>query len=152
RGLFAFGLALILATAVSAEEKKKDEPKKPAVNPIFTFNKNMKPAATEEQTKKLEEIQKEYAPKLSELQKKIAVTRTRDRVKAANEAAKGKKGKEAQEARDAALKWTDDEKKQLGDLRKEAAKVNGEITKKKMALLTDEQKTSLKPKPKKDSK
>src|SRR5204863_2811281 len=38
----------------------------------LTGFKNMKPVATEEQTKKLEEIQKEYGPQLAEFQKKLA--------------------------------------------------------------------------------
>jgi len=161
RGLFVFSLALTLATAVSAEEKKKDEAKKPAVNPIFTFNKNMKPAATEEQIKKLADLEKEYAPQLADLSKKASAIVTPERVKASVEARKkaiddGKKGKEVQEAVDAAIKLTDDEKKTMKELNAARGKLNQEINKKKMGLLTDEQKESLKPKkktePKKDAK
>jgi len=159
RGLLVFSLALLLAAAVSAEEKKKEAPKKPAVNPIFTFNKNMKPAATEDQIKKLAELEKEYAPQLAELSKKAIAVITPERAKVAGEARKkaleeGKKGKDVQAAVDAALKLSDDEKKTLKELNSARGKLNQEIGKKKAALLTDEQKESIKPKakPKKDAK
>jgi len=46
------------------------------------------------------------------------------------------------------LKMTDEEKKQLADIQQERSKLIKEITSKKMAILTDEQKEALKTKPK----
>jgi len=179
RGLLALALAVGLSLNVSAEEKKevkkeetkkpevkkeetkkpevKKEQPKPAVNPLFTFNKNMKPAATEEQIKKLADLEKEYTSQVKDIAKKIGTIMTPERQKAAADARKkaaadGKKGKELQEAVNAALKLSDDEKKELADIQKANGKLVGEINKKKNELLSAEQKESLKPKPKKESK
>lgn len=94
---------------------------------------------------------------------------TPDRVKAAKEAAKDKKGKEAAKAYQDALKLTEEEQKTLKGLNKvfddtlkmtkeereqiaaissQRGKLLKEIAAKKMAILTDEQKESLKPKDK----
>lgn len=175
RGLLAFGLALVLSLTVSAEEKKKevkkedvkkeakkDAPKKPAVNQLFTFPKNMKPAATEEQIQKMADLEKKYVPQMAEISKKIAAIQTPELAKARQAAIKqaatdGKKGKEAQEAGYAALKLSDDQLKGLKELEAARGKLGQEINKEKVALLTDEQKASLKapakkPEPKKENK
>jgi len=153
RCLPVFAFALVFTLAASAEDKKKaDEPKKPApFANVFTFPKTVTLAA--DQQKKLDELKKEYTPKLEELKKQQDAILTADRVKAQKEAlakakADGKKGKELNEAGQAALKLTEAETKQLAESKMAQSKLMGEINKKKMEVLTDEQKKALQPKPK----
>jgi hypothetical protein len=77
RCLSVFGLALLLAGVVPAEDKpakKEDKPvKKPApisaIDQAFAFPKGVK--LTEDQEKKIAELKKEYAAKVEEMQKKV---------------------------------------------------------------------------------
>lgn len=162
RGLFAFSLALALSLTLSAEEKKKEdkkpqEGKKPAVNLPAPLNA-VKPPLTEEQLKKVADLQKEYTQQLTEINKKSSAIITTERAKARQAAAKqaaadGKKGKEAEAIANAALKLTDEEAKNLKEIDASRAKLNAETNKKRMEILTDEQKASLKkPAPAKDKK
>jgi hypothetical protein len=143
---------------VLAEDKKetKKEEKKPVpFANVFSFPKQIK--LTEDQQKKLDQLRTEYTSQLEVNQKKYTAIMTPDRQKAGQEASKqakadGKKGKELAEAVQAAYKFTDDEKKQLKDIGAERSKLIKEINTKKTALLTDEQKEQLKPKPKTEKK
>jgi len=141
-----------LVSVASAEGKKADDVKKPgAFAGAFSFPKSI--TLTDDQTKKVDGLKKEYTPQLEEMKKKLDVIMTADRLKAQKEAidkakADGKKGKELVEAGQAAIKLSPDETKQLTEIRAGQGKLMGEINKKKMELLTEEQKKALQPKPK----
>ena len=140
------------AVAISAEAKKAEEKKAVPFANVFTFPKTIT-LAEDPKTKKLADLQKEYTPKLEEAKKNVDAILTADRLKAQKEAvdkakADGKKGKELAEAGTAALKLTEAETKQLAEAKAAQQKLNAEITKKKMELLTDDQKKALAPKPK----
>jgi hypothetical protein len=142
----AVALAFYGLSATAAE--KKDDKKSPFAN-VFTFPKTI--TLAEDQQKKLDTLAKEYTPKLEEAKKKIDTIITPERAKAQKEAqdkakADGKKGKEVTEAGIAALKLSDDESKALADARKADGTLRTEIQKKKMELLTDDQKKLLAPK------
>jgi len=150
RCLSVSALALLFVPAVRAEEKKEDKKPAPFAN-VFTFPKTI--TLTDDQQKKLDDLKKEYTPKLEELKKATDVIMTPERVKAQKEAidkakADGKKGKELTEAGQAALKLTEDETKKLADTKAAQNKLNAEISKKKTDLLTEEQRKALQPKPK----
>ena len=150
RALSVFCLAALLAAATQADDKKPDK-KAPKADPVFAFPKQIK--LDEKQQAKLEELKKEYAPKLKELDEKLAKVLTPERVKPAAEARKaaaaaGKDKKEQRRAYEEALKLSDEEKAQRKEIQAERKKLQAEIREKKIALLTDEQKEELKPKPK----
>jgi hypothetical protein len=158
--LFVFGLALLLAGVVSAQDKKDDKkpdpPKPPAfsiVDFVFRFPPQIK--LSEEQEKKIAALKKEYGPKFDEIQKKSNKIMTPERQKAASEAAQkaikeGKKGKEVQEAVEEALNLSKEEKAQLNEINQASLKLFTEAQKKKDEVLTDEQREQLKPKPRTD--
>jgi hypothetical protein len=151
RCLSVAALALGFAAAVSAEEKKADDKKPAPFAAMFAFPKTI--TLTEDQQKKLDELKKEFTPKFTELKTKVDPIMTADRVKAQKEAvekakADGKKGKDVADAGTAALKLTEAETKTLAETKAANAKINAELTKKKMEILTDEQKKALQPKPK----
>jgi hypothetical protein len=153
RTLALFCLAALLASPLLAEDKKADK-KQPAKNPYgqtFSFPKGITPDAN--QQAKLDELKKEYGPRLDELNAKLAKVMTPERQKAAAAARKaaqgeGKKGKEVQEAVLTALKLSSEEEAQYKEVQQARTKLNREINKKKTELLTDEQKEKLKKKPK----
>lgn len=162
RGLCAFSLALVLSVTLSAEEKKKEdkkpqEGKKPAVNLPAPLNA-VKPPLTEEQLKKVAGVQKEFAPQMAELTKKLNAIMTPERKKAREAAIKqantdGKKGKEAEAIVQAAVKLTDEEAKSIKEIQGNLKKLNDEAAAKRFEILTDEQKASVKkPAPAKDKK
>jgi hypothetical protein len=148
-----------LAQDKSAPDKntpdKKVENKKAKATPfanVFTFPKTI--TLAEDQQKKLDDLKTDYTPKLVEMKKALDVVMTSDRKKALKEAvakakADGKKGKELKQAGLDALQLNEDEKKQLAAANLAQKKLMAEINQKKTALLTDEQKKALKPKPKK---
>jgi hypothetical protein len=193
RVLLTFALMAVVAVSAGAADKKPADKKPPAKKPapyanLFTFPKVIK--LDDKQKDQVEKLRAEYAPKLTDLDKKREAIMTADRVKAAQEArkkasdailtpervkaaqeaAKDKKGKERTKAYQDALKLTADEKKALqglnkvyndtlkltADEQKQLASINKdrgglmkEINTKKLAILTDEQKEAIKPKPKK---
>lgn len=153
RCLPVLAVTLVFACTASAEEKKKaEEAKKPApFANVFTFPKTVTLAA--DQQKKLDDLKKEYTPRLEELKKQQDAILTADRLKAQKEAtdkarADGKKGKDLAEAGQTALKLNAAEAKQLAESRTAQGKLMAEINKKKLEVLTDEQKKALQPKPK----
>jgi hypothetical protein len=140
---------LLLLPAVRAAQEKK-APAKPSEK-AFTFPKQVQ--LTDEQKTKVEELKKEYGPKLDEIGARIDAIMTPERQKVAAEARQkakddGKKGKEVQEAVDAALKLPAEDEAKLKEAMKDRGKLMKEVNEKKMALLTDEQKEQVKPKPK----
>jgi hypothetical protein len=157
RTVIVLGVAALLAASGRADEQKAEKKAKPKGEPfaaVFSFPKSIQ--LDDKQKEAVAGLKKEYTPQLEELRGKRVKIITPERQKAMAEAVKaakaeGKKGKELNEARLAALKLTDEEKGQLKELDQAQLKLAKEIGQKKMALLTDEQKASLKPK-KKESK
>ena len=150
RTLLVLVIALLLASPLSAAEKKRKGErgkKKPRKLPVAVFvPKSIE--LTDDQKAKVDEINKEYGPKLVEFQKKMATILTPEQRKARGEAFKaareaGKKGEEMRKAVQAALKLSDDQKKKLAELQKEQKPIRDEARKKFIALLTPEQKAKL---------
>ncbi len=141
RTLTILTLALLLASPLGAADKKKkgERGKKKARRaPVAVFvPKSIE--LTDEQKTKVAALNKEYGPKLAELQKKLALTPEQRKAGAkAHKAIKesGKKGKEAQQAMAAALNLTDEQKQ----VQKEQRALRREARQKFLALLTPEQK------------
>jgi hypothetical protein len=159
RTVVALSVAAVLTIGGRAEDKKKAAPKKDPYAGFFSFSKMVasKLALTNDQKAKLNDLRKEYTPKLEEADAKISKIMTPERRKAAADAAKeakaaGKKGKDLAAAVQAALKLSQEEQDQLKQANQARGKLVSEIVKKKMALLTDEQKALLRPKPKDKNK
>jgi hypothetical protein len=155
-GLSVLTLAILVAGPTPAEDKKdaaktaekKDAPK---ADPAFNIDKRI--TLDEKQQAQLEELKKEYGPKLKEIGAKIDVVMTPDRKKVAAEARKkaaddGKKGKELNEAVTAALNLNTEDAAKLKEAQAERQKLVQEINKKKMEILTEEQKKTIQSKPK----
>ena len=155
-----FGRFAVLALAVlvvsplwAAEDgkKKKDNDSK-AVARSFEL-----PAAitlTDEQKGKLEEVKKEFEPKVKEVVKKQNEILTAEQRKARADAAKtakaaGKKGKELQAELTAAMNLTEEQKKKQEEVGKELKDLNAQIREKISTFLTDDQKAQLKTRKKK---
>lgn len=149
------GLALPLAAADDAKAGGKKG--KAAAEPAAMYKLPETVVLTEEQTAKLAEIKKEYTPKFRELGKKNNAVLSKEEQKARREAgqkaeAEGKKGKERQAAVDAAVTLTDEQKKQMAEVKAETTKLRSEMETKVVALLTDEQKAQVEAAKKKPGK
>ncbi len=154
--LLAIAIFSVAAIDSGAQEKKKGQGKKGAKgpDPIGKMVANLD--LTAEQQAKVDELRKEYRPKLAEIQKRrneIMTPERRKTEKEAKQAAKdaGKKGKQAKADIDAALGLSPAESEKLAAIAKERqaliAKINADVR----ALLTDEQKAKL-PEPVKKKK
>jgi len=149
------GLTLPLAAADDAKaDGKKD---KAAAEPAAMYKLPPTVTLTEEQTAKLAEIKKEYTPKFQTLGKKNNDILTKEQRKARREAQQkakdeGKKGKQMQAAVEAALMLSDDQKKQMDEVKAETAKLKSEMETKVVALLTDDQKSQVEAAKKKGNK
>jgi Spy/CpxP family protein refolding chaperone len=146
--LFLLSSSLVAAEKAEKSEKAKAKGKKVAATQAVRVPKGIE--LNEEQKTKVDELNKSYGPKVTELQKKLREVLTPEQQQARADAAKSikssdKKGKEAREALDAAVKLTDEQKKQEADLKKELNTLQKEIQGKFTALLTAEQKSQLKP-------
>ena len=149
--------AILLAAGARAQEKKTDKPKESPTEArfrtLFEFPKAIK--LDGKQQAKLADIKKEYLPKLEVIHAKYEKLMTAERLETARAAAKkardeGKKGKEVRDAVAAALKLSPAERKQLDQLNEERIKLFQEVQRKKLALLTQEQRAQLQPKPKEE--
>jgi len=151
--IVSLGLALLMSLALvgkvfAADEKKPED--KGAHRPGaegFDFLRGLK--LTDEQKAKVEEINKEFAPKRKAVWEKMDGILTADQKKARDEAVKaakdaGKNGREVMEAGRAAVKITDEQKAKRAELRKESEAINKEYLEKVEPLLTPEQKAQLK--------
>jgi hypothetical protein len=108
---------------------------------------------TEEQQQKIKELQKEFAPKVLEASKKMEGMLTAEQKKARDEAVKaakeaGKKPQEIIAAVQEAINLTDDQKKQVEQVKEEMQAAQKEFFQKVMGLLTPEQKQALREKQK----
>ena len=146
-------LAVLIAAPVwAAKDEKKKEKGARATSRAFVLPTTITLSA--EQMTKLAEVKKEFEPKLEELAKKQGGILTAEQKKARQEASKaakaaGKKGKEAQADIAAAMKLTDDQKKQQEEVDKEMKELNGKIRDQISSFLTAEQKANLTTKKKK---
>jgi hypothetical protein len=150
KSLIVLGLLAAVAGSAQAAEKAK-KPKKDPTTASFKLPATI--TLNDEQQTKLEEVKKEYSPKVSELLDKKNGILTADQKKARAEAVKaakaeGKKGKDLMAAGEEAMKLSDDQKQQIAAIDKDLKALNKEIRGKITAFLTDEQKAELK-KPKK---
>ncbi|HVV99862.1 MAG TPA: hypothetical protein VHB77_05960 [Planctomycetaceae bacterium] len=150
KSLLVLGLLAGAAGSVQAAEKAKKAKKDPTA---ASFNLPAAITLTDEQRTKLDEVKKEYSPKVSELLDKKNGILTADQKKARAEAVKaakaeGKKGKDLMAAGEEAMKLSDDQKEQMAAVDKDLKALNKEIRGKITEFLTDEQKAALK-KPKK---
>ncbi len=146
-------LAVLIAAPVwAAKEEKKKEKGARAASRAFELPTTITLSA--EQMTKLAEVKKEFEPKLEVLATKQRGILTAEQKKARQEASKaakaaGKKGKEAQADIAAAMKLTDDQKKQQEEVDKEMKELNGKIRDQISSFLTAEQKANLTTKKKK---
>lgn len=147
--LLVLALSALLATSVSAQEKKK-KPEGAKGGKAAAAAIKLPPGIelSAEQQAKVEELNKQYGPRLQELAKKSGEILSPEQRKARKEAgdaakAEGKKGKEVQEAVDAALKLSDEQKKQLDDVQAQQKALQAEIRGKLEEILTAEQKAKL---------
>jgi hypothetical protein len=104
---------------------------------------------TDDQKAKLEEMKKEYDPKVKDATAKVEGVITAEQKKAREDALKeardaGKRGQEVRDAAQAAMKLTDAQKADMKKFRQVVTDLNKEITDKVNALLTDAQKETLK--------
>ncbi|HCK53405.1 MAG TPA: hypothetical protein DIC23_09345 [Planctomycetaceae bacterium] len=151
QGLLVLTLAVVLAMpAMAAEEKKKKKKKGRKAPAAVKVPKGI--VLTADQKTKVAAINKEFAPKLVEVNKKAGTIITAEQRKARNAAAKkakadGVKGKAARAAINAAAKITPEQKKKLAELNKARQAVIKAARAKFVEILTAEQKAKL-PKPK----
>jgi len=147
-------LALAVALPVlAAEREKKQREKKPDAEKKREFKLPLGMLEgielTAEQQAKLEEVKKEFGPKLAEFWKKSQSVMTEEQKKARMEAMKatkeaGKDFKEAAKAVEAAVKLTDEQKAQMAEVKKAMQEVQGALRERVMGLLTDQQKEAIK--------
>ena len=156
--LVLLAVAIFSAAGIDsdAQEKKKGKGKKGAKgpDPIGKMVANLD--LTAEQQAKIEELRKEYRPKLAEIQKRrneIMTPERRQKEKEARQMAKdaGKKGKRAKADVEAALGVSPAESEKLAAIEKERQALIAKINAQVRALLTEEQKGKL-PEPGKKKK
>ena len=99
---------------------------------------------SEEQQAQADKLLEQYAPQLAELQRKRNDVFTREQRQAQREATRaardaGKQGQELRDAVDKALQLTDEQQKQLADLRKQQVDLAQKIQAEVRALLTPQQ-------------
>jgi Spy/CpxP family protein refolding chaperone len=144
-------VSLAIAGTLAAAERKAPEGKGPegkgqrgpAAMAIFAAVEKLNLSA--DQQAKMEELKKEYGPKMMEAGKKMQGITTPEQFKAQMEAMKaardaGKSDEEARAAGREAMKLTDEQKAKLAEAQKEMMPLQKELRDKVMALLTPEQK------------
>ena len=148
--LLALAVSLmIVGNVLAADEapaRQGRRPQRPAADQWDMF-KGLN--LTDDQKAKVEEIKKEYAPKVKEARQKMESILTDEQKKARAEAAKaaraaGKNRDEVRKAAQDAAKVTDEQKAKMAEARKEAGALRKEIREKLTAILTPEQKEQLK--------
>ena len=150
QGLLVLTLAVVLAMpAMAAEEKKKKKRGRKAPAAV-KVPKGI--VLTADQKKQVAVINKEFAPQLLEIGKKLREIITPEQRKARYAATKkakadGKKGKEVRAAVNAAVEITAEQKKALVEANKARQAITKAARAKFVAILTAEQKAKL-PKPK----
>ena len=152
QGLLVLTLAVVLAMpAMAAEEKKKK--KKGRKAPVAVkVPKSI--VLTADQKKQVAAINKEFGPKLAEIQKAVNGVISKEQRQARNAANKkakadGVKGKARNVAIQAALNLSDEQKVKMKELTKQRRDLQKAVRGKFVAILTAEQKAKL---PKKKGK
>ncbi len=143
--LLALAVALTIVGKLAADDTAPAKPRHHAMPSPFDVLKGLN--LTDEQKAKVDDLKKEYGPKLKEAHQKLECLLTADQKKAREEAVKeakaaGKKGPEVWKAAEAAVKLTDDQKAQM----KKAHALGKEVREKIKAILTPEQQEALKKK------
>ena len=162
RMVLTLAVALLIAGPVLAGPKKHDGKKcdkdaaSPATKMVDQITKGL--TLTDDQKTKLDDIKKEFDPKLAAAVKAQDVL-TPEQKQAGKDAAKaakadGKKGKDLKQAVEEATKATAEQKTKMSDAAKDVKSLHKDLREKVLALLTPDQKEQLKPKskPKKDKK
>jgi Spy/CpxP family protein refolding chaperone len=149
--VLALAVSLVMVGSLFAQEKEKKAPRegrRPGgmLERLDEMVKNLN--LTDDQKAKLEEIKKEYAPKVKELEQTREGILTPEQKTARAEAMKaaraaGKRGPEARKDVEAAMKLTDEQKTKMADARKAIEALQKEIHEKVVAILTPEQKAKL---------
>jgi Spy/CpxP family protein refolding chaperone len=150
--VLALAVALVMVGSLSAADKEKKAPREGRhqgggmLGRVDEMVKTLN--LTDDQKVNLEEIKKEYAPKVKELEQKMEgiltpeqKTARQEAVKAAKEA--GKKGPEVRKEVEAAVKLTNEQKAKQAETRKAMKALHKEIHDKVMSILTPEQKAQL---------
>ena len=155
QGLLVLTLAVVLAMPAMAAEEKKKKKKKGRKAPVAVrVPKSI--TLTDDQKKQVAAINKEFGPKLAEVQKAVNGVISKEQRQARNAANKkakadGVKGKARNAAIQAALNLTDDQKAKMKELTKKRQDVQKAARAKFVEILTAEQKAKL-PKKKKGKK
>jgi acetyl esterase/lipase len=103
---------------------------------------------SKEQQSQVDEIRKELSPKLADIQRKWDSIITPEQLQARREAFQkardaGKEGRELREVVEAAVKFSEEQRQQQAALQEERSKLFGDIRTRLIALLTDEQRASV---------
>jgi Spy/CpxP family protein refolding chaperone len=153
--VFALAVSLIMVgNLLAADEKPTREgnrPHRPAMERGDLFGGEMLKGLnlTDDQKAKVDDLKKEYGPKLKEAWEKTDAILTADQKKAREEAveaarASGKRGPEVMKAAQEAMKLSDEQKTKLDAARKDTQALRKAAYEKLMSLLTPEQKETLK--------
>jgi acetyl esterase len=136
-------LSFALGSSIFAQDNRQNEQRqRPAPFQQFFTLRGIE--FSKEQQAKIEELRKDFVPKLSENQGKWDGVITEEQQQGRREAFQkarraGKKGQELQDAINAAIKFTDEQKTQRAAIQKERNNLLGQIRTQLTALLTDEQ-------------
>jgi hypothetical protein len=149
-----FAAAAVQGADEAAQEQKKSKRKGRDRDVIAKMVENIN--LTADQQVKLEQVKREFQPKLADLAKRRGSIMTDDRrakEKELRKAAKdaGKSGKEVRAEIAAALALSPAERDQMTAIEREDRQLRGEITSRIHAFLNDEQKAKL-PEPRKERK
>lgn len=148
--VLTLAVSMMIVGNLSAAEGKgehKDKHPRGAMMEPWRMLKGLNLA--DDQKAKLEELKKEYGPKLKDDRQGLESILTADQKKVRDEALKaakaaGKKPGEAWKEVKEAVKLTDEQKAKLADNRKDMKALHKEIHEKILALLTQEQQDQLK--------
>ncbi len=141
-----FLLAMAVSVGVSADEQKGKKKEKKAPSPSQRFVEKLE--LTDAQKEQVAAVDKEFAPKLAEINKTRMAMLTDEQKQAEKDTQKanknaGKKGPEARKVIDEALKLTDEQKTKMKEINKQQAEVNGQLVQALKKLLTPEQQEKL---------
>ena len=143
---FMLVMALTIASSAMAADEAKGKGKKgearKAPAPTTQILKDIE--LTADQKEKVAAINKEFAAKAAELQKKQRSILTEEQLKAQQEVmakakAAGTKGPDARKEMEAAVKLSDEQKKQMTEVRKAQGEMRGQIVAALKKVLTEEQ-------------
>lgn len=160
RTAMVLGICAALASTANAQRpekgkgkgkgKRKNDIAAVAMDAVFGFPADIDLSA--DQSKKLEGLKKEYGPKIEAAAKKADenAVLTPEQLSKRQEArrtarSEGKTGKDLRAAVESAASLTDDQIKKLDAARQELRKLQASTREKVVALLTDEQKSKIKP-------